>query len=77
MKIFSTGSAAAVLLGIGALMHAPAASAQLPLDTCIMLSQECSQGNQQACVYYARGCKGKSSMGSISIDAFPAELNHK
>jgi hypothetical protein len=75
MKIFSTVTAAALLLGAGALMHAPSASAEI--DGCPQLAQECNAGNQEACHLYAIGCKGKAAPGSNTSGASPANINRK
>jgi hypothetical protein len=77
MKIFSTVSAVAVLLGVGAFMQSPTARAQLPIGTCIALASECDQGNEQACKTYELGCKGKAPLGSILSGAPPTKNNHK
>ena len=75
MKIFSTATAAALILGATAIMHSTPASAQLPLGTCQELSEECTQGDQQACKIYLIGCKGKSQMGSAAGDMPLAKSN--
>lgn len=77
MKIFSTTSAAALLLGVSAIMHSAPASAMLPEPTCAALAQECAAGNQQACQIYKLGCLGKSSPGSTVLGAPPARHSDK
>jgi len=75
MKIFSTASMAAFLLGAGAIMHSGIVKAEIP--DCPTLAMECNQGNQEACHLYQIGCKGEKSTGSISTSTSPDQSSHK
>jgi hypothetical protein len=66
MKIVSMASAAALLLGISAFMHATPALALLPCSTCATLYTECQQGNQQACTAWKAGCQGCPPRATVS-----------
>jgi hypothetical protein len=58
MKLVSASYAAAVLLGIGALLHPNASYAALPYcpSNCPVLHLECIKGNTTACDTYAQMC---------------------
>jgi len=74
MKIFSTVTAAALLLGAGAIMHSTPVRAEIA--GCPQLAQECNQGNQEACHLYAIGCKGKAPAGS-KVGATPSAKSNE
>lgn len=62
MKIISTVSMAAVLLGVTAMVHSGTVKAEI--DGCPQLALECDQGNQEACHLYQIGCRGEAAPGS-------------
>jgi len=76
MKIFSIASAAALLLGAGAIMHSAPASAMRPLGDCIKLAEACSQGDQSACAAYDIGCSANPSQRSVAGGTPPAKSNN-
>jgi len=75
MKIFSTITATALLLGAGAIMHSTPASAMRPLGDCIKLAEACSQGDQSACQAYDIGCSANPRLGSAVGGTPPAKSN--
>ncbi|HUA81406.1 MAG TPA: hypothetical protein VL997_13595 [Dyella sp.] len=75
MKIFSTATMAALLLGTGAIMHSANVKAQI--DGCQQLAIECDEGDQEAChLYQVGGCKGEAPTGSILKGTPSAKTNH-
>lgn len=68
MKIFSTASAAALLLGMGAFMLSGSAQAALPCGAqiCSTWWTEYGQGNQQACDLFRADCSGCPPRSSVS-----------
>jgi hypothetical protein len=68
MKIFSTASAAALLLGISVLMASATVQATAPCGAAVCATwwAECGQGNQQACSDYKAICSACPPPSTVS-----------
>lgn len=76
MKIFSTATAAALLLGIGAFVHAPSALAEAGPSTCAAWEAGCQKGNVQDCYNVKSFCGGRSPQSPTVAAAPPAKSNN-
>lgn len=56
MKIFSTASAAALLIGVSAFMHPGTVKAALPEGYCATLYADCQHADASACAQYNSVC---------------------
>lgn len=65
-KLSMATTVAALLLGIGAFMHATPASALPPCSTCATWWQECEAGNQSACTSFANLCRACPEHAALS-----------
>jgi len=75
MKIFSTATMAALLLGAAAITQSGTVRAEI--SGCPQLALECDQGNQEACHLYKIGCLGKAQAGSTLGGTSSAKSNQK
>jgi hypothetical protein len=66
MKIFSTVSAAALLLGFSAFTPSATVKAALPTGYCPTLYADCKVGDQDACALYNSECTGAQSSSIVS-----------
>jgi hypothetical protein len=75
MKIFSAVTAVALLLGAGAIMHAPAAHAEADPNTCAGWEAGCQAQIVADCYKVKDYCGGRTSTRPTVAAAPPAKSN--